>query len=106
MKTQTKTFCITAKGEINKAVINALSNCRFDTPQTRIYTGYYSGSGRFASRASAEHTVVSILNAQRYKFTTGNDAPKGGILGDYVKMSKIAFDFIAALKNSTKQIKP
>lgn len=102
MKTKTKLICLTATGAKNKAVLNAIRNCRFDPLNSRIYTGYYTGSGRFTSAASAEHTVVSILNAQRYKFTKGNSAPKGGSLGAYLQMSKVAFNFVYSLKNPAK----
>ena len=98
MKTQTKALCITASGKISKIVQNAIRRCRLDVANTRIYTGYYTGSGRFTSAGSSDHTIVSILRAQGYKFTRGNDAPKGGALGDYVKISKTAFNFIATLK--------
>lgn len=94
MKTQTKKLIETKSGSVSKNVINALLHCRFDSDQRKIYTGYYNGSGKWATRASSESTVTNILEAQGYKFTTGNDAPKGGITGDFVKVSKTAFIFI------------
>jgi len=33
---------------------------------------------------------IDILNALKLKFSTGNDAPRGGKEGDYIKISKKA----------------
>ena len=95
MNNQTKKMILTQKGELNKHVKNALSHCTFNNG--KIYTGYYSGYGRYTSSQSAMGTVTAILDAQGYKYTTGNDAPKGGIKGEYVKVSKVAFEFITNL---------
>ena len=95
MNNQTKKLILTQKGELNKHVTNALSHCTF--LNGKIYTGYYSGSGRYTSSQSAMSTVTAILDAQGYKYTTGNDAPKGGIMGEYVKVSKVAFEFLTNL---------
>lgn len=94
MKNATKAILETKAGKANKSVINMLANCRFAPSTKRIYTGYYSGSGRFTSAHSAIHTVTDILAKQGYKYTTGNDAPKGGASGEYVQVSKAAFNFI------------
>lgn len=95
MKNSTKTIVLTKTGEINKSVSNMILNCRFDG--FKIRTGYYSGSGRFTSAHSAMPLIKSILDAQGYKYATGNDAPKGGITGDYVKVSSVAMNFIKNL---------
>ncbi len=91
---------MTAKGQISKNITSMLGNCRFDSKQNKIYTGYNSGSGRFTSAHSAEKTVTDILNAEKLKFTIGNDAPRGGITGDFVKVSKTAFELILSIKNA------
>lgn len=95
MKNSTKKLILTKTGAINKSVSNMLSNCRFDG--NKIYTGYYSGSGRFTSAHSAMPLIKSICDAQGYKYSTGNDAPKGGITGEYVKVSRVAMNFIKHL---------
>jgi hypothetical protein len=97
MKNATKKIVLTQKGEVNKAIKNALSNCRFDVNSNKIYTGYYSGKGRFATACSAQNTVISILKAQGYKYEIGNDAPRGGANGDFVKVSKTAFNFLKSI---------
>jgi hypothetical protein len=96
MKAQTQKIVLTKSGSVNKSVSNMISNCNFSTD--KIYTGYYSGSGRFTTSHSAMGLVIQILSAQGYKFEKGNDAPKGGIKGEYLKISKTAINFIKSLK--------
>jgi hypothetical protein len=98
MKASTKSILLTKSGSINKQVSNMLKNCRFDSNKNKIYTGYYSGSGRFTTRHSAMHTVKSILNAQGYKFSEGNDSDRGGASGEFVKVSKTAFNFLLNIR--------
>ena len=100
MKSATKKIVFTQKGEVSKSIINMLMNCTFDAKSNKIYTGYYSGKGRFTSAHSAMHTVVSILNAQGYKYIKGNDSARGGVSGEHVKVSKVAFEFVKSLRNS------
>jgi hypothetical protein len=94
MKNSVKKLVLTKKGEVSKAITNMIGNCSFDEKQRKIYVGYYSGSGKYTSAHSAESTVTDLLKAGEYKYTTGNDAPKGGVIGDFVKVSKTAFEFI------------
>lgn len=98
MKTATKKIVLTKKGLANKQVLNAIGHCIFHEKERKIYTGYYSGSGRFTTRHSAMHTITSILEAQGYKYTTGNDSERNGASGEFVKVSKVAFNFINQLK--------
>lgn len=91
---------MTAKGQVSKNITSMLGNCRFDSKQKKIYTGYHSGSGRFTSAHSAEKIVTDILNAETLKYTIGNDAPRGGVTGDFVKVSKTAFELLLSIKNS------
>lgn len=100
MKPKTKKNLMTKKGELNQNIVNALKNCRFDFSTNRIYTGYYTGSGRFASKANSVHTVELIVRSQGYKYDVLNDAPRGGILGEYVQLfSKTSINFIHSLIN-------
>lgn len=94
MKNSVKKLVLTKSGSISKSITNMIGNCSFDEKQKKIYVGYYSGSGKYTSAHSAEQTVIELLKAGGYKYKTGNDAPKGGITGDFVKVSKTAFNFI------------
>lgn len=88
MKKSIEKVVLTKEGKVSKSIINMLLNCSF--AKGRIYVGYNSGRGRFTSAHSAEATVTSVLKSGGYKFETGNDAPRGGITGEYVKASKAA----------------
>jgi hypothetical protein len=98
MKTQIAKIVTTKSGSINKSIINMLRNCHF--VGNKVYTGYYSGSGRFTSAHSAMHTVKLILDAGGYKYTNGNDAKFGGIKGEHVVCSKIAINTLLEIKNA------
>ena len=98
MKAATKKIVLTKKGLANRQVQNAIEHCIFHEKDRKIYTGYYSGSGRFTTRHSAMHTITSILDAQGYKYKVGNDSERNGANGEFVKVSKVAFDFINELK--------
>lgn len=99
LKCKTKKVALTQSGSINKSVRNMLLNCGMETKTHKIRTGYYSGSGRYCTAHSAIHTVRTLLEAQGYKYTVGNDAPRGGVLGEYVKVSRTAFNFINELRS-------
>ncbi len=98
MNNKVKNIVLTKEGKVSKNIINMINNCSFNFTDKKIYTGYYSGSGRFTSAHSALSTITSILDAAGYTYKIGNDAPKGGIKGEYVKVSKVAIEMIYNLK--------
>jgi len=94
-KPAVKKLVLTKSGQISKNITNMIGNCTFDDHTLKIYVGYYSGSARFTSSHSALLDVTNLLDAAGYKYETGNDAPKGGIKGDFVKVkSRKAFNFV------------
>lgn len=97
MKATTKSIIFTKSGSVNKNIANAIGHCKFNESERKIYTGYYNGSGKWATAMDASGTIVQILKAQGYKYQSGNDAPKGGITGNFLKVSKTAFDFIRSI---------
>ena len=99
MKKATKKLITTASGTISKNISGMLANCHFDTKNNKIYTGYYSGSGKYTSAYSAMSTVESILKAENLKYTIANDAPRGGTKGEHAKVSKVAFNLLLNIKN-------
>jgi len=44
--------------------------------------------------------IKAMLESQGYKFTTGNDAPRGGVEGDFIKVSNTAIIFLMGIRNS------
>ena len=99
MKNSVKSIVLTKSGKVSKSVQSMLANCNFYT-EGKVYTGYYSGSGRFTSAHSAIALVKQLLDAAGYKYTVANDAKFGGIKGEHVVLSKIAKNFLLDIKNA------
>lgn len=51
----------------------------------KVYVGYYTGSGRFSK--SARSNPEKYLAIWGVDHESGNDAPRGGVSGDYVKLT-------------------
>lgn len=50
-----------------------------------------SGSGRFTTNLDYTQDVCNILSFLKIKFETGNDSPRGGLPGNFIKIiTKIA----------------
>ena len=99
MKNSIKNIVLTKQGKVNKSVNNVLNHCTVNEKEGKIYTGYYNGYGKWATKASAQPTVIELLKAGSFKYEIGNDAPKGGITGDFVKVSKTAMKAFLEVKN-------
>jgi hypothetical protein len=57
----------------------------------KIRPCYTSGSGRFTSNQDHTESTKAILDMLGVKYVAGNDAPKGGATGNFIKVtSKIA----------------
>ena len=52
-----------------------------------IYYGWNSGFTRL-SYATGVSQTLNILSAAKVSITRGNDAPRGGALGDYIKLKR------------------
>lgn len=60
-----------------------------------VETGHRGGRGWVKD---ISYDITSLINALGYKYKVGNDAPKGGKYGNFIKVSKIAADKIKSLK--------
>ena len=59
----------------------------------KIYPVYAAGSGRWSKYTDLTDDFKCILNALKLKYAEGNDAPRGGSLGNYIKIvTKITED--------------
>ena len=45
-----------------------------------------SGSGRFTTNLDYTADVCRLLDSLRIKYEVGNDAPRGGLTGNYIKI--------------------
>lgn len=52
--------------------------------QGYAHTGYYQGSGRHTKAIDKTNEVVSALRSLRIAHAQGNDAPRGGVSGNFV----------------------
>lgn len=53
---------------------------------------YVSGSKRFASNQDHTYAISNLLDLLGVKFESGNDAPRGGLTGNYIKiLTKIEY---------------
>jgi len=64
----------------------------------KIYPSYYTGTGRHIRLVSYSLELRLLLKVAGYKITRGNDALRSGQQGEYIKCSKVAFEFLTSLK--------
>lgn len=95
MKKATQKLVLTQKGEVHQHVISAIQNCRFDG--NKIYFSSWKRNGRHHTLADYSFRIIQILQAQKYKMEFGNDAPRGGKDGDFIKVSTTARKFLQSL---------
>lgn len=66
-----------------KVAMNAVNN-----PGKKIRTGWTLGKGRFSSAQNHSEAVANLLSLAKINFTAGNDAPRGGVDGNYIIVKK------------------
>ena len=76
--------------QIVRDVIDGTNKTGTMRPGGIVRPDYTTGSGRFTKNMQHGPTVMALLQAIGVKFETGNDAPRGGMTGNYIKIkSKI-----------------
>lgn len=98
LKSATKKLILTAKGEVSKNFVNALFCARFEDNTRKIYPCKWFKNGRNFACTDKTETITSVLKAQGYKYEEGNDAPKGGLEGNYIKLSAKAYEFLQSFR--------
>ena len=86
---------VTKSNELSKTVKNAVSNSIYRNG--KFYPKSWVGSGRHISLRDNSFYIIELLKRLGYKYTLGNDAPKGGKEGDYIKCSTTARNAIYEL---------
>ena len=68
--------------------MNALSNL-LDLVNGNVVHIYNSWTNNFRrlTKATGVSQTITVLNAAGVSFDRGNDAPRGGVLGDFIKLS-------------------
>lgn len=81
------TATFNARLKSNKITGNARKNVIALTHgEIRVYTCHTSGSGRFTSNLDSTDTTIAALRALGLTFKTGNDAPRGGLTGNWIEL--------------------
>ena len=93
-KVDTTNEVVKKDGNLTKFAIAAIKD--FRNRDGKFYITYTSGSGRFTTNLS-NSSVITICQKLGYKFKMLNDSPRGGKTGDYIKVSKKAFENIKSL---------
>ena len=73
--------------QIVKDLINGTNNTHAIEDNNLIRPCYATGSGRWTSVQNQTGYIISILNLLGLKYVTGNDAPRGGQLGNFIKIT-------------------
>ena len=73
------------------AIDSYTSNGKFRTVQS----GHRGGRGTVSDQT---YDLITIIEMFGYKYESGNDAPRGGVGGNYIKVSNTAAKNILALK--------
>ena len=69
-------------------IIQAQSKLMRDN-EIKLYLKAWSGNGRHRTLIESRYNlVIDFLNALKIKYETGNDAPRGGVEGDYIRIAK------------------
>lgn len=86
MKTLSKKFR-KENGDLYK---NVKSDLDFTSVKgNKIYCKRWVGSNRHKSLKDVSHLITEMLFDLGYKYSEGNDAPRGGAEGDFIKVGKI-----------------
>lgn len=93
MKLLTKDLKVTARAldasmELKSAVLKSTVKNE-KSANIKMYLYFWTGNRRHMTLVTAHHErVVEFLNAFKVDFETGNDAPKGGATGNYIRAKK------------------
>lgn len=63
----------------------------------RIYPIYYSGSGRYIKSVDNTYYIKRFLELAGMKYKSGNDAPRGGKVGQYLQVSPSAMALLKSV---------
>lgn len=90
LKSKLENLNLNKKSIAYKIVHKILTNQNYAT--STIRTCWTSGRGYFTRNMCYTNSVIAILRKIEIKFEASNDAPRGGLHGDFIKiLSKIEF---------------
>lgn len=53
---------------------------------------YWNGRGRYISLSDCSKDICKALDAMRVQYVAGNDAPRGGLAGNFIKIKNLVID--------------
>lgn len=93
--TKYQTLFEMVNAKYNVSGIKANSNLQYSLQQIlktgEARTGKYTGKGRFSTKSVWTSEVSAYLNRMGIPHCCGNDAPRGGANGEYVRVTMPAF---------------
>ena len=82
-------------GDLTSATRNAIQ--RSMNSNDLIRPTRYVGRGRHINVQDDSKCILELLEERNYKYIVGNDAPRGGASGNFIKCSRIAKKYLGAL---------
>lgn len=77
------------------ALLVLISLCKGEA--VHVYHGWTNRFRRL-TKATGVPCAMKVLDAAGIEYTEGNDAPRGGVLGEYIKLSRRCPSIIPALE--------
>lgn len=84
IKSENKNISVRKGGRVYYALVSILNH-------GRAVTGGYTGTGSHVRKWICTSDVCRILDSLGIKYQTGNDAPRGGAAGEFVRVTSPAF---------------
>lgn len=75
-----------------------------ENEQVNIYPRYRTGTGRWVRYADYENDIILFLCQNNISFLKGNDAPRGGKHGDFLRVNRAAL--LSVVSSSPKFYHP
>lgn len=89
----------TSRRSFNCAASNVEATCTLTNHDWATIRPVKSkGSGRYTTNVDSTEATQRLLNALGLTFTVGNDAPRGGKLGDFIRLTDAAQAQIAGIR--------
>lgn len=84
------TLCKKNSNEMLQKFVNVIYSIKSTIHNTgyRFHLKEWRGSGRHISLSDCEHRdCLTLFNILGINYSTGNDAPRGGVAGDYIEIA-------------------
>ena len=85
----------TKSGKVKEMVLTAIRDSRING--LKIYPVSWKYSCGHANKRDLSCYIIMTLKWKGYKYTIGNDAPKGGQQGNYLQISRVAMNYLKSL---------